>query len=448
MADMRDYLELRGDIRLFERPFNDVDNLVLSTLAYLDLTGIVGGEGAAGEKPVAADGAVLAGEKRGITVAEACSELLRRADGDLSPYVRSLASVDERFVRTLGASARFGTARLVDYVDVHDDERALQFSAVTVELDAGVPAGAGQAGERAVPESYVAFRGTDTTLVGWRENFILSFAVTEAQREAASYLERALARAAAAGRRVRVGGHSKGGNLAAYATAVCPEALRGRIERVYSNDGPGMDPAVVPVRCADVMGERYTRILPRYSVVGRTFSDDAPCTIVESSAARTLQHDPLSWQVRTDGFVTADSFDPECLVVGRAFASWLEKLDPADRKLATNELFDALEAGGATSFEDVFSSVGAAQKVLSALGGIDSRAAEMMRGLVSELVATSAAATRDAVAEAVTDAATEVAVRAREALAGLISGGAAPDAPQDSVPKKNLTRGGSFQRPS
>ena len=423
MADMRDYLELRGDIRLCERPFNDVDNLVLSTLAYLDLTGIVGEKGTAGEK----DGAAAASAGGDVTVAEACAELLRRADGDLSPYVRSLASVDERFVWALGASARFGTARLVDYVDVRDDERVLQFSAVTVELDAGVPADA--APVTVAPESYVAFRGTDTTLVGWRENFILSFAVTQAQREAAAYLERALGRAATEGRRVRVGGHSKGGNLAAYAAAVCPEALRGQIERVYSNDGPGMDPAVVPVRCADVMGERYTRILPRYSVVGRTFCDDAPCTIVESSAARTLQHDPLTWQVRPGGFVTADGFDPECLVVGRAFASWLAKLDPADRELATNELFDALEAGGATTFEDVLSSVGAAQKVISALGGIDPRAAEMMRNLVGELVGASAAATRDAVAEAMSDAAAEVAVRAREALASLIAPGAAESAP-------------------
>ena len=415
MADMRDYLELRGDIRLSERPFNDVDNLVLSTLAYLDLTGIVGGECTAGEKDAPA------GSAGNVTVAEACSELLRRADGDLSPYVRSLASVDERFVRALGASARFGTARLVDYVDVRDEERVLQFSAVTVELDTGARPGA--AGEPTAPETYVAFRGTDTTLVGWREDFILTFAVTEAQREAAAYLERALARAAASGRRVRVGGHSKGGNLAAYAAAVCPEALRSHIERVYSNDGPGMDPDVVPVRCVDAMGERYTRILPRYSVVGRLFSDSAPCTIVESSATRTLQHDPLSWQVRTNGFVEAEGFDPECVVVGRAFATWLARLEPSDRELVTNELFDALEVGGATSFEDLFSSVGAAQQVLAALGDLDPRSAELIRDLVGELVGASAAATRDAVAEAVTDAAAEVAVRAREALASLIAGG-------------------------
>ena len=258
MANLHDYLELRGDITLAERPFNDVDNLALSTLAYLDLTDVVGGPG---EPPV--------------RVTDACAALLARSGGDVSSRVRSLATIDERFVAALGGSARLGGALLRDYVDVRDDARAMQFAAVTVELGSG--------------ELYVAFRGTDTTLAGWRENFILSFAVTEAQRAAAAYLERALARAADEGRRVRVGGHSKGGNLAAYATAAAPVAYAGAIERVYSNDGPGMDPAVMPVSCHDVVGERYVRIIPAYSVVGRCFSDDAPAQVVASSASRSLQ---------------------------------------------------------------------------------------------------------------------------------------------------------------
>ena len=380
MADMRDYLELRGDITLAERPFNDVDNLVLSTLAYLDLTGI----------------APSPGEPAG-RLADACAGLLERAGGDLSSRVRSLATVDERFVRALAASARFGGARLLDYVDVRDDERTMQFSAVTVLLDSG--------------ELYVAFRGTDTTLVGWRENFILSFDVTEAQRAAADYLAHELSRAADEGRRMRVGGHSKGGNLAAYATAVAPAALADAVERVYSNDGPGMDRAVMPVSCHDVVGERYVKIIPAYSVVGRFFSDDAPVKIVASSAARSLQHDPLSWQVGPASFVAADGPDPECLVVAGAFSRWLSRLALEDRRLLTNELFDALAAGGAVRFEDVLSSPEAAQKVLAALGGIDQRTSDMMWALVGDLVGGAASATWDAVVRGARQGASDVARR-------------------------------------
>ena len=367
MADVRDYLELRGDITLAERPFNDVDNLALATLAYLDLTGVVGAPG-----------------EKGVRLTDACGELLALSGGDLTTRVRSLATVDERFVVALGGSARLGDAVLRDYVDVRDDERVMQFSAVTADLDNG--------------ESYVAFRGTDTTLVGWRENFVLSFAVTQAQRAAADYLAHELERAASSGRRVRVGGHSKGGNLAAYAAACAPVALSGAIERAYSNDGPGMDRSVMPVSCHDVMGERYVRIIPAYSVVGRFFSDDAPATIVRSSAERSLQHDPLTWQVGPAGFLEADGPDPECLVVAGAFSSWLARLDPEDRRLLTDELFDALAAGGAERFEDVLASPAAAQKVLSALGGVDVRTRDMMFSLVGELVGASATAARDAVA--------------------------------------------------
>lgn len=368
MADVRDYLELRGDITLAERPFNDVDNLVLATASYLDLTGI----------------APAPGEQGGVRLTDACAELLARSGGDVSTRVRSLATIDERFVVALGGSARFGDARVRDYVDVRSDELVMQFSAMTFDLAPGM--------------TYVAFRGTDTTLVGWRENFHLSFAVTEAQRAAAAYLERELERATGEGRRVLVGGHSKGGNLAAYAVASCPVALAGAIACAWSNDGPGMDRSVMPVSCYDVVGERYRRILPAYSVVGRLFSDNAPCQVVRSSATRTLQHDPLTWQVGPAGFLGADGPDPECLVASGVFSTWLARLAPEDRRLLTDELFDALAAGGAERFEDVLSSPAAAQKVLSALGGIDRRTYDMMWRLVGELASGTALAARDAVA--------------------------------------------------
>ena len=386
MANLSDYLELRGDITLAERPFNDVDNLALATLAYLDLTGVVGGEG-----------------ERGVRLSDACGRLLELAGDDLSSRVRSLATVDGRFVSALGASARLGGAVLRDYADVRDGERVMQFAAVTVDLEDG--------------QSYVAFRGTDTTLVGWREDFILSFAITEAQRAAADYLARELERADAEGRTVLVGGHSKGGNLAAYAAASCPVALAGALGRVWSNDGPGMDRSVMPVSCHDVVGERYRRIIPAYSVVGRLFADEAPATIVRSSASRSLQHDPLTWQVGPTGFVEAEGPDPECLVVGRAFATWLARLAPEDRRRLTDELFDALAAGGAERFEDLLASPASAQKVLAALGGVDVRTRDAVLALLGDLVGASAAATWDAVVRGAQQGASGVARAVADRLA-------------------------------
>lgn len=374
MADVRDYLELRGDVTLAERPFNDVDALALATLSYLDLGGIVAAPGERGEP---------------ARVADACAALADPAGGGLAARVRSLATVDERFVAALGASERLGGALLRDYVDLRDDGRVLQFAAVTIEPGDG--------------SCVVAFRGTDTTLVGWRENFRLSYAVTEAQREAARYLSRALGRAGERGLRVRAVGHSKGGNLAAFAAASCPVALADGIERVWSLDGPGTDPTVMPVGFHEVLGERYVRIVPAYSVVGRLFSDGAEAQVVRSSASRSLQHDPLTWQVGPTGLLPADAPDPECLVVADAFSTWLSRLAPRDREQLTDELFDALAAGGAERFEDVLASPAATQRVLSALGGIDARTRDMMLSLIGEVVGASAAAARDAVARRVAD---------------------------------------------
>ena len=94
--------------------------------------------------------------------------------------------------------------------------------------------------------SFVSYRGTDGTLVGWREDFMLSFRVTEAQRQATRYLAAAAQAAVARDSHLYVGGHSKGGNLASFAAASVPPELSDRLLVVWSNDGPGMDPAIMP----------------------------------------------------------------------------------------------------------------------------------------------------------------------------------------------------------
>ncbi|WP_058270182.1 Mbeg1-like protein [Olsenella massiliensis] len=130
MPNMTDYLRWRGDLRFDERPFNEVDALVLATASYLDLARVVPPRGSCS------------------TLGDACAQILAEAQGDLSPFVRSLANLDVEFVSDLATSRRFGTLRLSGCVDVVDESRALQFAAMCVEL----------------PEALVvAFRGTDST---------------------------------------------------------------------------------------------------------------------------------------------------------------------------------------------------------------------------------------------------------------------------------------------
>lgn len=373
MADVRDYLEMRGDVTLAERPFNDVDNVALASLAYLDLTGIAPGP--------CVDASV--------SVREACDAFLARTQGDVASGVRSLAAIDERFVRALGASERLGTSRIRDYVDVFDGEKFVQFAALTIDLPDG--------------HSYVAFRGTDSSLVGWREDFMLSFTVMESQRAAAAYLETEADRARRRGRRLLVGGHSKGGVLATYAAVTCTSGTRELIDHVWSDDGPCMAAEVVPERAAEVLGPRLTHVVPTYSIVGMLFDDGRPRTIVTSSADGALQHDPMTWQVGPLGLACADGLLPECRHMNEAIARWIASIGLDERERFTAELFDVLAAGGGETLSDVLASPVAVQRVLAALSEADPRTRELVGSLLAEAVTASVDATREVLAQRATD---------------------------------------------
>ena len=168
MANVFDYLDWRGDLTLDLVPLCDVDALVLSRLSYLPLDGLVPPEGA----PVGA--------------------LMRQLLTSKPPL---LLPEDGRFIPALAASQRFCEMWIMDYVNQIDLESQTQFAAITVALGDG--------------RHFVAFRGTDGTLVGWKEDFNMAFTCpVPAQRLAAHYAASAMLRFPG---EFLLGGHSKGG---------------------------------------------------------------------------------------------------------------------------------------------------------------------------------------------------------------------------------------------
>ena len=368
MANIHDYLIWRGDLSFGEHPFNDVDNLVLSAFSYLDFTGIIPTEEQEGS----------------IELCHACDALLTKSKGDVTPYVRSLAKVDTKFVRLIRKSPRFGSAHLSAYVDVVDKDRSLQFSAMQIDLCNG--------------ETYIAFRGTDTTLVGWQENFMISFKVTDAQEEAARYVERAINRLGQSREGIRVGGHSKGGNLAEYAAAKCPEQLRQRIVCVYSNDGPGMASEVMAQSPRDILGNRLRIIVPAFDVIGMIFSrKNERRAIIASTASGIEQHDITTWQILPNSIDAAKGFDPDCIPLNETIASWTKSIPLNERERVTNDVFKALRAGGATTFDQILSAPANLQKVLRALGATDERTRTVVMDLVQRIIDSSVDAVRSSV---------------------------------------------------
>ena len=363
MANVTDYLRWRGDITLSERPFNCVDNLVLATLAYVDFTDVVPTEEEGGS----------------VALSDACERVIELADGNIASRIRSLAHVTQEFLEQLARSERFGGARLRAYADVRDSDRSIQFAALTIE-----PQGA---------EPYVSFRGTDSTLVGWKENFMLTFQVSHAQFAAARYLSRRMQE----GGIYQVGGHSKGGNLATYAAMCSSGGELARLSHVWSNDGPGMAPEVLPAGGYERLGSKLTRIVPTFTFVGMFFdSPQVPKLIVHSNGGYAYQHDPLTWQVERDEFAWADQLDEDCMVINNTLANWVGDLPLEDRAHFTNKLFEALEDSGAVTLSDVTRPSTPTQfaKVWSSLSSPDERSHSIFRKLIATASSQMALASR------------------------------------------------------
>ena len=314
MNTILEYLEWRGDLTMQERPLNEVDNLILSELSYYCLEDVLQGE-------------------EEITVAEAYARhKTATCTGDYSlndpvPLLRACAK-----------SKRFGNIKLKNYTTLTDTDRQLQFAAVTFVLE-----------ETAI---YIAFRGTDTTIVGWREDCNFSFMhETPAQAEAVNYLNRVVPECKAP---VYVGGHSKGGNLAVYASAFCAEENKERILAVYSNDGPGFNEYVVGRPEFSKILPKVQLIVPESSVVAILLSNTPIAKTVPCNTKKILmQHSPYTWGVGCDRFLSKEKRSSVSSTLQDIMQQWITALSYEQREMFVRSLFDSLEASGAKTLSDI-----------------------------------------------------------------------------------------------
>ncbi len=318
MANIFDYLSWRADVPLSVDPFNEVDNLVLSKLAYTDFEGAVPPDG------------------DGISLREAHDRFFAHHTREEILRSTVLTAKAPLLMEEMRDGARFGEMRLCRYLNEVDREKNEQIAAVTFLPEDG--------------SVCVAFRGTDNTLTGWKEDFDLSYlARTPGQQRAVDYLNET-------GRRfsgpIRVCGHSKGGNFAVYAASFCDREIQDRIEAVYTNDGPGF-------RRETVGDPRYRRVLPRVysilpdtSVIGRLLYNDCRNRVVRSSAAGIYQHDGFSWEVRRNRFVKAPPSEMG-IFIDRTLDLWLIKMNDEERRSFTETVFALLEATGKETFSEI-----------------------------------------------------------------------------------------------
>ena len=341
MANLLDYLDWRGDLTLEQSPFNEVDNLILAELSFVDFKGSVPGPGE-GESIVLREAAEAffakfpQGEKidMGVLVPGAIPEMLRK----------------------MADSRRFGDMKLNCFVDHLDVGKGEQFAALAIET-----------GDKTL---YLSFRGTDDTLAGWKEDFELAcMPEVPAQKKAVAYtwsVAKQFPR-----KRLRLGGHSKGGNLAVYAGVFCPENVQKRIIAVWSNDGPGFHNDLLDLPEHRRVAERIYSIVPKSSVVGMLLEHEEDYTVVDSDQLGFMQHDGFSWQVVGDHFITLRQVTQQAHFSDQELRKWVHGLTVEQRETFVNAMFDVLSASGAVTLTDLkddsFKAVGAMVKAMKDL---------------------------------------------------------------------------------
>ena len=320
MANILDYLDWRGDLTLSERPFNEVDNLILAEICYLDFSGFVPAAFAA----------------QPVTLQDAASAYFAaHPTTDMGVLVPDQIPV---LVERAAKTARFQDIGLLGYVNRIDEETQTQFSAMTILLPDG--------------SAYVAFRGTDDTIVGWKEDFNMAFTPEiPAQKYAAQYLLQASN--ALSFRTLRVGGHSKGGNLAVYAAVFCGEAVQKKITAVYNNDGPGFYASLLPLAEHRAIASRITTLLPESSVVGMLLEHEESYQVVRSTQIGLMQHDGFSWQVKGERFEHLSGLAEGGKIMDQTLRSFLQQLTQEQRIEFIDTLFAILTCTDASTLTDL-----------------------------------------------------------------------------------------------
>lgn len=314
MSNIFDYILWRGDIPFVRDPLNCVDALIFSRLAYLPFDGLW--------KPTENAKITLNMAEKRFSNKRKPPELLQGEDGAL--------------FHALAVSNRFKDISLLDYRNSFDPVMEKQFAAITF-----------------LPEKlvFVAFRGTDNTLTGWKEDFNMSFSETvPAQNDAVHYLEMIASKTHGP---IYLGGHSKGGNLAVYAALNCQPSVRRRISAVYNNDGPGFSSNILQSTVYRQMAARIHTFVPESSIIGMLLEHEEDYVVVRSSASGIMQHNLYSWEVLGPDFIRLNNTTESSKLLNTTLKEWIKGLDKTERAKIVDTVFSVLNKTEAKTVKEL-----------------------------------------------------------------------------------------------
>ncbi len=351
MANQFDYLAWRGDLCFSADKFNEVDGSILSMLAYIDY-------GAITEEPIS-----LKEAAHGY-----CPD--KKYDSVRLGLIIPSKKINQLFCEA-AETERFGGCVVSDFVSFTSIEEICQFAAVTFHLPGGRAA--------------IAYRGTDDTVVGWREDCCLSYLdEIPAQRLAVEYFERMTEKYP--DEKFYLVGHSKGGNLSAYTALTCKKGSRRRIIRAISFDGPGFSRKLARSKSFTAMQKKLVFIVPQSSFIGTMFDVRGQYTVVNGTARGAYQHDCFTWAVKGGMFERMPELSERGMRNAEQFAKSMERMKLEEKREFVETMFSVIESTGAESLTDFTS--GALKKMFTIFknyGDMDKEKRDLMLGLVMKL---------------------------------------------------------------
>ncbi len=315
MANITDYLTWRGDLLFNIDDFNEIDGAVLSRLTYQRFE-------------------MLSSSYLKGPLSLAIERILSLEDIEEKTLIKG----DWSFMKTIVSSERFKNLEIMDYTDILEEESQTQFSALTL-LD------------KTTGLLFVFFRGTDNTLLGWKEDFNMAFVTPlPGQKKAVEYLGKM---SSLSDNKIIVGGHSKGGNLAVFASSFVDEKIQSRIRHVYNYDGPGFDEKILKEDGYKRICSHISTFVPQSSVVGMLLEHEEKYIIVHSTKSGIMQHDIYSWEVIGKSFRVLEEVDNSSRFIDSTLKEWLKSMDKDEREAFVDGIFDIMKSGNYSTLREM-----------------------------------------------------------------------------------------------
>ena len=358
MKNMLDYIKEFGHVSFEERAFSEIDALVLTELEYLPL-----------EKVVPSD---VNGEH--FATVKDIAEYMKEHKQELFDENPMMITQERHEVSQVIADApRFQSLKFFGVVSVWDKDTTKQFAAVTVEVEPSV--------------RLVVFRGTDETLIGWKEDFLMTYSpLVAAQTDAKEYLAK---QASLFDGDLMVSGHSKGGNLAIYAAATQEEDVQLRIVDIFCFDSPGLYRSVLETKGYQNIVPLAMRYIPQDSLVGLMLESEVPYVIVKSNATGAMQHSAMTWEIEDGQFIKMEKLTKNSQLNDQTFKKWTESVSDEELELFWNVFFELLFSVGIDTVNDLYGQfMHYVQEFLKAAGDMDEEKRELLTRIALLLVST------------------------------------------------------------